>query len=200
MTAYATLAQIKSALADGFDPLNTVFDTVLSEIAERVSVYIDAYCERTFQLTNGTKYYCGDNQQTIWIDALIAVTAVEYSFDAGTTWTPLLPAEYKLTNAGNQNTLSSWTTIELTGIASIGVFSDIRITGDWGEVQNRALPAVHPLVVQACIVETVRLFKRGQSAFQSWSGANDIGQTILERGIDEATKQLLAPVRRGGYS
>lgn len=66
----------------------------------------------------------------------------------------------------------------------------VRVTAQWGYATT--IPSV---IEQACIIETARLYKRGQSAFADGVANQDFGNLVFAKGLDPATREMLFNAR-----
>jgi hypothetical protein len=188
--AYATLAQVKAALR-----ITDAVDDALLEISiNGASRQIDAYCERVFYSTVGTRVYTPNDSFTVEIDDLSAITLLETnSRDSGfdTTWTA---DDYQLEPL---NQLAGGMVQPATRIRAVKdllfpVFDDaqatVRVSGTFGYT---SVPAD---VQIACILLSERLFKRFDSP-GGVMGFSDIGAIRVSRN-DPDVAALLDPYIR----
>lgn len=214
---YASAEQCRAALAGS--PVSTAHDTQLEQIASAVSDAIDHYCQRSFRPTLVTQTrFNGCGYADLYLTDFVALTTVEYSTDRGATWTALLNTDYAQLRAVSDDVAMSYDTIMLLQTAPIQYFPQsfraVRVSGLFGYTSDRATATAAyasgagtlaeveavwfvPLAVQqACIIETVRLFKRGQQAFSDVSAISELGQLYYNDAIDKTALSLLAPYRR----
>jgi hypothetical protein len=187
---YATLAQVKAALR-----ITDAVDDALLEISiNGASRQIDAYCERVFYATTGTRLYTPQSSFYVEIDDLSTITKLETNsrgdgFDV--TWAA---TDYQLEPL---NQLAGGMFQPATRIRAIKdflfpVFDDaeatVRVTGTFGYA---AIPAD---VQIACILLSERLFKRFDSP-GGVMGFSDIGAIRVSRN-DPDVAALLDPYIR----
>ena len=134
---YATPAELKAALPDGFRSTTTKYDPLLNRLAGGVSRWIDRECKRVFYPSLATRYYNGDGSPELWIDDLLSITSISYSFDYGATYTALTTADYIATVGGDYNRPESTTKLILNrNSTALSTWPrsqrGVRIVGTWG--------------------------------------------------------------------
>jgi hypothetical protein len=199
MTAtYALLEDVKDALRIPDD----VDDLVLAGVVESASRAIDQYCDRYFGQT-GTqaapvnRLYRARSQQ-VMIDDLVTLTdvGVEYSGFAETFSSLGANSVLKQpVNANTENPLRPFTSL----LAKPGTVLPpppgwVRVTGVWG------WPTVPPQIRDACVLQTVRLFKSRDVPLGVMGGADMMGAIRLPGGLHPDARQLCEPFRRFGIA
>jgi hypothetical protein len=199
MTAtYALLEDVKDALRITDD----VDDLVLAGVVESASRAIDKYCDRYFGQT-GTqaapvhRLYRARSQQ-VMIDDLVTLTdvGVEYSGFAETFSSLGANSVLKQpVNADTENPTRPFTSL----LAKPGTVLPpppgwVRVTGVWG------WPTVPPQIRDACVLQTVRLFKSRDVPLGVMGGADMMGAIRLPGGLHPDARQLCEPFRRFGIA
>lgn len=199
MTAtYALLEDVKDALRITDD----VDDLVLAGVVESASRAIDKYCDRYFGQT-GTqaapvhRLYRARSQQ-VMIDDLVTLTdvGVEYSGFAETFSSLGSNSVLKQpVNADTENPTRPFTSL----LAKPGTVLPpppgwVRVTGVWG------WPTVPPQIRDACVLQTVRLFKSRDVPLGVMGGADMMGAIRLPGGLHPDARQLCEPFRRFGIA
>ena len=141
--AYLTEYDIRNAMPDGVRTTTTKYNTLMRQLCERVSRYIDRYCQCTFYPSLETRYFDGSGTNELWIDSLFQMDEISMSGDNGATYTALVATDYILTRAGDYNTKKAYNKILINESAGdYSVFSagqrTIKITGIWSEHDDTA--------------------------------------------------------------
>ena len=144
--AYLTEYDIRNAMPDGVRSTTTKYNTLMRQLCERVSRFIDLYCKYRFYPLLDTRYYDGSGTFEQWIDdlyALVLATSIAVSSDNGATYTALAATDYILTRAGDYNTPKTYNKIvinEATGSYSSFYAGQrsLRIDGIWCAHDDRA--------------------------------------------------------------
>jgi hypothetical protein len=179
-----------------------VDDLVLAGVVESASRAIDQYCDRYFGQT-GTqaapvnRLYRARSQQ-VMIDDLVTLTdvGVEYSGFAETFSSLGANSVLKQpVNANTENPLRPFTSL----LAKPGTVLPpppgwVRVTGVWG------WPTVPPQIRDACVLQTVRLFKSRDVPLGVMGGADMMGAIRLPGGLHPDARQLCEPFRRFGIA
>lgn len=191
MTAYCTLAELKSAL----HIIDTIDDTMLNAALDSATDFINTYTNRDFHNAGtAVRYFEADDNYNVVIDDLQSIselatsTKADMNFDV--TWSS---TDYQLTPVnGRLNGLVT----PYTGIRAISRFyfpywnnlTLVRVTGVWGWAD---VPAN---IKQACIMQASRIFKRLDSPL-GVAGFGDMGVMRVSNRIDPDVAQLLDPYR-----
>jgi hypothetical protein len=190
--AYATLVQVKNSLriTDNVDDLS------VQMAIDSATEMIDGYCGRTFLQNITTRVFVAYADDVVEIDDLTSLTTLKTAssttsgFD--TTWT----AGYQLeplngVSAGK----TGWPYTRIRAIdkafpqSMSGEQALVQITGTfgWASVPNS--------VVQACVIQASRLFKRSESPM-GVAGYGDLGvMRITSKYLDGDVTQLLDDYR-----
>lgn len=191
--SYCTVAQLKARLGI----TDTADDAVLAQIIEGVSAEIDNDTHRRFWTTvaDEDRYYTAANGGQVFIDDdLISITALATD-DAGTrtystTW---LATDYELwpLNAALRGRPYSWVEVVPNGrLAFPTTRRGVKITGKFGYSTT-----VPPVVREACLLQSERLFKRKDAPF-GVMGSPDTGYVRLKDELDPDVSRLLDSVRK----
>jgi hypothetical protein len=183
--ASGSLTTVTTALAD---------DNALEMVITTVSRWIDAYTNRHFYTTSGseTRYFTASEADYLDCGDIISVTALKTD-DAGArtygnTWDT---DDYDLCpyNAGLKS--EPYTYIEITNSGSnffpARTKKGVRIDGFFG------WSAAPEVVREACILQSVRLYKRKDAPF-GIAGSNDFGTLQIVPNLDPDVRQLLNSV------
>ena len=163
---YTTLAQLKAKLL----PEGVTFtdnDTMMTNIINAVSRWIDAYCGRIFYTTaSETRYYTPTTPRIVVTDDIATITSVKLDVGARTYPTTLAVTDY--------DTIPDNTTAKVTPIMGLvtspnGAYSfypsiakSVQIVGTFG------VPASCTWLEQvreACEIQCARIYKRKDSPF-----------------------------------
>lgn len=197
--AYATLAQVKSAMSLGAS--DVVDDGQITLALAAAEQMIDGYCGRSFATAGtatSTRVYRADSPYHISIDDATTITAVQGDpAEDGTwqdTWTT---ADWQ---AEPLNGRKGALTVPYDRLVAIGDYlfpvsrqACVRVTATWGWA------AVPDVVEQATIQTTMRLWKK-LSAPLGVTGGPDTGLLYVSRQIDGDVAQLLRPYRKAGLA
>ena len=164
---YATLVEIK--VADVLNIPNADHDTILESVIEGVSRAIDNWTGRFFFSSTETRYYTSVESDTLFVDDISTATNLTlYTDDDGdrtyeNTWAT---TDFDLLPLNAETGGFPFTMIETTPNGSYtfpGTKKGVKITAAFGWA------AVPKPIKSACLLQSVRLFKRyvtplGQSA------------------------------------
>lgn len=179
---YCILEEIKNEL--GIDNSND--DDLIQRKIKAVKTAIDDYCHRSFESTAATKYYDGC-ASPLFIDDLITVTTFSLDEDGdGTYESTLTTSDYVLRPSNN----TPKTYVEINPNGDYGGFANgipdgVKIVGTWG------YSTVPEPIHEAAIIQTCRLYKRKDSAFQDVVGTPELGTFNVYKALDPDVKQML---------
>lgn len=169
-------------------------DSRIASVIEAVSRMIDGYTHRCFRSAVETRYYTADDPYEIYVDDLLSVTQLATDGDGDRVyeviWSPL---DFDLLpfNA----TLDGWPYTQIA-VASQGshafprgVRKGVKLTGSFGFC---ALASCPKPVKEACVLQTVRLYRRKDAPF-GVMGSADMGQAVVIPKLDPDLALLLAP-------
>jgi len=197
---YATLSDVKNALRI----TDTVDDSLLEISIEAASREIDGWCERVFTQSTATRIYRPTDAFTVDVDDLQTVTTLKTDADGDgvfdTTWST---ADYQLNplNGIAGGITTPYTTLKAVGSYLFPIYeprnvnsqeASIQIAGVWG------WPSIPTAVKQACIILSMRQFKRYDSP-TGVMGFGDLGVMRVGR-VDPDVEKLLMPFRRMSFA
>jgi hypothetical protein len=197
---YATLADVKAALRI----TDTVDDSLLEISIEAASREIDGFCERVFTQSTATRIYRPTDAFTVDLDDLQTVTTLKTDADGDgvfdTTWGT---ADYQLNplNGIAGGITTPYTTLKAVGSYLFPIYeprnvnsqeASVQIVGVWG------WPSIPTAVKQACIILSMRQFKRYDSP-TGVMGFGDLGVMRVGR-VDPDVEKLLMPFRRMSFA
>jgi len=197
---YATLSDVKNALRI----TDTVDDSLLEISIEAASREIDGFCERVFTQSTATRIYRPTDAFTVDLDDLQTVTTLKTDTDGDgvfdTTWST---ADYQLNplNGIAGGITTPYTTLKAVGSYLFPIYeprnvnsqeASVQIAGVWG------WPSIPTAVKQACIILSMRQFKRYDSP-TGVMGFGDLGVMRVGR-VDPDVEKLLMPFRRMSFA
>ena len=197
---YATLSDVKAALRI----TDTVDDSLLEISIEAASREIDGWCERVFTASTATRIYRPTDVFTVDVDDLQSITTLKTDSDgSGTFDVTWESTDYQLNPL---NGIAGGITTPYTQVRAIGQYlfpiyeprnvnsneASIQITGVWG------WPSIPTAVKQACIILSMRQFKRYDSP-TGVMGFGDLGVMRVGR-VDPDVEKLLMPFRRMAFA
>jgi hypothetical protein len=187
---YPTLEAVKARL----DIADTIDDGMITSVISAASRSIDSFCNRLFSSEVAqVRYFTADCSGYIDVDDLVSVTTLATDSDGDRVYEDTWAAtDYDLEpyNAAQQE----WPYTRLM-IAPDGNYSfptvrrSVKITGTWG------WPSIPYPVQEACILLTIRWFKRKDSPF-GIAGSNELGQVQMMATRDPDVKAMLEPYRK----
>jgi hypothetical protein len=159
---YTTKQKVQNYLMTNID---SSFDTQVTEWISGVEKFINKYTGREdgFEATSKTKYFDGNNEREIMIDAFTSLSSVQIlnvnSTDVGWTLTEGLDQDY-ITYPTNETPKYK---LKLVASSSIGSFyagpSRIKITGNFG--YSDSVPADIELAATILVAEIVKQGRDG---------------------------------------
>ena len=198
---YATRNEVKAALRIG--TADTADDTLIDNCIGAASRLIDGYCNRQFWAVASatprvfqanTEYVCDvDDFYTTTDLVLMTSSFADGVFD--TTWTA---SDYQLEPLNGVLDGLTWSYNKIRAIgnylfptvnANFGEQALVQLTAKWGWA------TVPEPVMQACIIQASRIFKRYDSPL-GVAGFGDIGAIRVSRYLDPDMAQLVEPYRR----
>jgi hypothetical protein len=202
MADYATLTQVKAHLSDGITAGDTQYDAILSALITRVSRSIDKFTKRAPDAykveSDATRYFSGSGSGTIFIDELATdptSVAVAESGDITdyTTWasTDYILAPYNASQWGRPYTMLEIDLLYGTKATWYKYPKAVKIVGKFGYSET-----VPPEIEEATIIQTARLWKRGQQGFVDLSSMVELGQLQIRK-LDPDVSEILLHFIRG---
>lgn len=195
---YCTLAEVKAALRIA----DTADDSLLEVAVESASRAIDGYCGRHFYSAGtATRVYTPASSYVCYVDDLAAapVSVKTSTMADGTwdiTWSGSGDADYQLEPL---NGVSAGLAVPYHRLRAVGDYT-FPVVADEATVQVTAVfgwSTVPRAVMQACVIQASRLFKRLDSPLGVAGFGPDLGVIRVARGLDPDVQQLVDPYRRG---
>lgn len=192
---YATLLELKerlfpTGLSDTHD------DPALEQVITGVSRWIDAYCRRRFYAASETRYFTAADRKLCFVEDLLTVTTLSTDEDGDrtyeTTWTA---TDYDLEpyNAALEGQAAPYTHIR---VAPNGTHyfpstrKGVKIVGSFGYASTTP-----PLVKEACLLQSIRTFKRKDAPF-GVAGSAEMGQLVVIPKLDPDVAMMLRSLRK----
>jgi len=186
MSTYATVAQLKARM----NITNTTDDVILDMVLDGVSRQIENHCRRHFDQEVATRYFTAMNASVCLVDDLSTLTTLATDNDGdrtySTSWTVM---DYDLWpfNAAGWSEPYMMLGVAVNGDYVFPTFrKGVKIVGTWG------WPAVPAPVIEACLIQGARVFKRRDSPF-GVAGAPEVGEIRIIPRLDPDVRQLLEP-------
>lgn len=196
--AYATLAELKSAMRI----TDSVDDTLLTQALDAATEFIDVYCERSFGTASGTAsrdYAPSGMWEPLMIDDATSIVSVKIDEDLdGSFGTTLAAIDYQAEPVGARNAGRTWPYTRLIPLEDgwwpidgprRNSRATVRVEATYG------WPDVPPTIKQANILQASRLFTRFDSPL-GVAGFGDLGVMRVTRSVDADVAQLLRAYRR----
>lgn len=191
---YTTLSALKAKLGitDSTD------DTMLENVIEGVSRWIDAYCNRTFyaSTTGEVRAYTPITYGLCMTDDIAAISSVKLDLGSRTYGTTLATSDYDTVpyNAAAKGMPIMGISVTPNGLHSFypTVELSVQITGTFGFTSG------HPwleTVREACELQCERIYKRKDSPLGA-AGTTATGDLKLMQELDPDVKAMLAPPLR----
>jgi len=190
---YTTVAVVKSRL----DIANTSSDADLEGIIEGVSREIDNYTRRRFYTADETRYYTPDCRTEVLIDDVVSVSVLKTDDTAdrtyATTWST---ASYDLKPYNASLDKRPYTSVIVAENSAYefpaGIKKGIMVSGSFGYCTTSNIPKP---IVEACIIQAVRIFKRKDAPF-GVMGSAEMGNIMVIAKLDPDVKLFLDPYKR----
>jgi hypothetical protein len=194
LNGYCTLDDFKAnffptGIGDAYD------DLVIEGKIEGVSRLIDEYCTRHFYKSSAheKRYFTPKWVDLLKVDDLVSITTLKTDED----WNRIYeyswgPTDYDLEPLNAAQDGKPYTQIRTTPMG-LYLFPRIRrsveIDGIWG------WPAIPMLVKEACLLQTIRLFKKKDAPLEA-EGAIPFGMVRLPSRLDPDVEEMLGLLRR----
>ena len=194
---YTTLAQLKAKLL----PEGVTFttnDTMVENIIEAVSRWIDAYCGRIFYTTSSeTRVYTPTTPLLTVTDDIATITSVKIDTGSRAYGTTLAATDYDTIPFNTASTVMPIMGLKITPNGTQRFYPSIeksvQVVGTFG------VPAACTWLEQvreACEIQCARIYKRKDSPF-GVIGTGQLGQVSVIEGLDSDVKAMLDyPLRR----
>ena len=194
---YTTLTQLKAKLLPEGATFTTN-DTMMENIIEAVSRWIDAYCGRIFYTTSSeTRVYTPITSHLVVTDDIATITSVKLDIGARTYPTTLASTDYDTLPFNTSSTVMPIMGLTVAPNGSYNFYPSInksvQIVGTFGVPSGCTwLEQVR----EACEIQCARIYKRKDSPF-GVTGTGALGQISVLEGLDTDVKALLDyPLRR----
>ena len=194
---YTTLTQLKAKLLPEGATFTTN-DTMMENIIEAVSRWIDAYCGRIFYTTSSeTRVYTPITSHLVVTDDIATITSVKLDIGARTYPTTLASTDYDTLPFNTSSTVMPIMGLAVAPNGSYGFYPNIsksvQIVGTFGVPSGCTwLEQVR----EACEIQCARIYKRKDAPF-GVTGTGALGQISVLEGLDTDVKALLDyPLRR----
>lgn len=192
INGYASLAQVKAALR--IPTADVIDDTILELAVESASRMIDSECDRNFFSVNATRDYTPNDSLTVNTDDLTTITSVKLDDQGdGTFLITLAATDYQREPLNQRVSGNAYPTYRLRMIGDYlipiwGEQATVRVTGTFG------FTPIPTQVVQACIIQSVRIFKRLDSPLGLTWGVDGMGMRVGK--VDPDVAQLIRPFKK----
>lgn len=197
VNGYTTLAQLKAKiLPEGVT--FTTNDSMVENIIEAVSRWIDAYCGRIFYTTSSeTRVYTPTTPLLTVTDDIATITSVKIDTGSRAYGTTLAATDYDTIPFNTASTVMPIMGLKITPNGTQRFYPSIeksvQVVGTFG------VPAACTWLEQvreACEIQCARIYKRKDSPF-GVIGTGALGQVSVVSELDADVKALLSyPLRR----
>lgn len=198
---YCSVAQVKASLRI----LDSVDDDLIESAVKAASRMIDGYCNRVFyDLGSGYRFYSATDPYFCPVDDAQSITEVATAQTSNGNYNTVWANPTAGQNNGDYQTEplnaaypTDGVISPITGIRALWRYlfptiegkALVKITGTWGWA------SVPDPVVQACIIQAARLYKRNDSP-TGIMGVGDMGVVRITNQIDPDIRILLTPYQR----
>lgn len=191
---YTTLSALKAKLGI----TDTTDDTMLENIVEGVSRWIDAYCNRSFyaSTTGEVRAYTPISYSVVMTDDIAAISSVKLDLGSRTYGTTMSTSDYDVLpiNAAAKNMPIMGLQVTPNGLYAFypTVELSVQVTGTFGFTSG------HPwleTVREACELQCERIYKRKDSPLGA-AGTTSAGDLKVVQDLDPDVKAMLAPPLR----
>ena len=197
VNGYCTLAQLKAKLLPEGATFTT-HDSMIEDLIEAVSRWIDAYCGRIFYVTGSeTRYYTPTTSKLVISDDIVTITSVKLDIGARTYPTTMASTDYDTLPYNTAATVMPIMGLTLTPNSAYSFYPSIsksvQIVGTFGVPSGCTwLEQVR----EACEIQCARIYKRKDAPF-GVIGTGALGQVSVVSDLDADVKALLDyPLRR----
>lgn len=187
---YCTLADLKTRLSIS----DSTDDTMLEDMIEATSRWIDTFCRTRFYVTSESRYYTALSDGRVIIDDCTTVSALVSDSGGDRTYeTEWESTDFDMTPFNAETVGEPYTAIQATPDGSYsfptGIAKGVKVTGSFGAYSSAPEP-----VKEACLLLGEYLYKR-KDAPTGVLGIREFGFEIRERGFPQDVLQLLEPYR-----
>jgi len=193
---YITAARFKNRM--GITDTATTDDTTINEVITAVSRWIDKHCGRRFYGVSEVRKYTPIETRIVYIDDLLSINTFGTDADGDRTYeNTWATTDYDLmpANALLDSKPYTWVQVAEQGDYSLptGITNALQINGMFG--YNTYATGAPPVVVEACFLQSSRIFKRKDAPF-GIAGISELGTVQLIERLDPDVKQMLTPVTK----
>jgi hypothetical protein len=196
VNGYTTLAQLRAKLT--IPTADTADDTMLENIVEAVSRWIDAYTGRIFYTTGSeTRVYTPTTPLLTITDDIATITSVKIDTGSRAYGTTLASTDYDTLPFNTAATVMPIMGLQITPNGTQRFYptisKSVQVAGTFGTPSGCTWLEI---VREACEIQASRIYKRKDSPF-GVAGTGALGQVTLVADLDADVKALLAyPIRR----
>lgn len=189
---YCTLAELKFRLTQ--TDADTTDNSALTDVITAVSRAIDKQCDRFFYFTAAaTRYYSAEWTDWLLPDDIVSITTLKTDDDGDRTFeTTWATTDYDLEPYNAAAHSEPYTSIR---VAPNGTQRFSRVRRGVELVGVFGWPAVPDAVREACILQSMRLWKRKDSVY-GVVGSAEMGQMLVIPKLDPDVKLLLDSFKR----
>jgi len=189
---YATLAVLKARL--DIAAATTTYDSILENVIEAVSRWIDHWTGRRFYAVTETRYFSAEWPTMLEIDDLLSVTSLKTDKDGDRVYEDTWAAtDYDREPLNASLDAQPYTRLRVTPNGQFtfpAVRKGVEIAGSWGYAATTP-----DQVNEACLIQSSRVYQRKDAPF-GIAGAPEIGQTAVIPRLDPDVKMLLDAFQR----
>lgn len=190
---YCTLEDVKAQL--DLDAGNTQHDAAILRAISAVSRHIDNYCWRRFHAQQETRCYTASFENWLDVDDLLSVSSIATDESGARSYPTRWSAEdYDLLPENASADGKPYTVIATREGGAhrfpVGIRGGVQIDGMFGYAAEIPAP-----ITAACVLQSVRLFKRRDAIF-GVAGSAEMGQQLVIARLDPDVRQLLDPYKR----
>lgn len=202
MSDYTTTTDVKDIMPESglntstdYDAMIPLYITAASRLIDRYLAVPDNYFSPS---TDGeTRYYNGNNDYELCIDDYVSIFALAVSLEGGVNSSDYTSYDSTDWYGEPYNASANGKPYNKIVIDVINSTKDpfpryrkaVKVTGIFGYSLT-----IHPLVAQACKVQTLHFFMRAKSAYQNQSAGDNVVATNVAGGLSEDVKLLLMPL------
>lgn len=151
---YCTLAELRARIGN-IDADNTDNDSMLENIIESSSRWIDWNRRRVFYKTTEERKFTPRFQDRIWIDDAIAITTVKVAINSGRTYSTWDSGDYDIFPANETPTVALYIAPDVGKYFIPGLRDSVKITADWGFSNGAPLN-----IKEACLLMSIYIWMR----------------------------------------
>jgi hypothetical protein len=173
---------------------DSIDDSILELAVESASRMIDSECDRNFYSVSATRDYVPNDQLTVNTDDLTAITSVKLDDQGdGTYLITLAVSDYQREPVNERVSGNAYPTYRLRMIGDYllpiwGQQATVRVEGTYG------FTPVPTQVIQATVIQAIRIFKRLDSPLGLTWGVDGMGMRVGK--VDPDVAQLIRPFKK----